>query len=148
MELSPNPMDLFPVGGKGRGRETTVALVRRAAVTSLAAVTVMKTITGSAVGRGIAIVSVTVRETESASGNIATVSWRGRCVFCLCVCFLFAGIVYMLYFSLISSRGQVSDQVRLNVQLFFLCQFSFFYVVRCASTQVPLYWCVLCLKIV
>lgn len=77
MELSPNPMDRFQVGGKGRGRETTVALVRRAAVTSLAAATVMRTITGSAVGRGTAIVSATVRETESVSGNIATVSWRG-----------------------------------------------------------------------
>lgn len=74
--------------GKGPGRGTTVALVKRTVGTSLAAETGTRTITGSVAARETAIASetVTARETENVKGNIATVSWRGRCVSCLFLC--------------------------------------------------------------
>lgn len=74
MELSPNPMALCRADGNGPGRGTTVALVRSIAA-SLAAETDTRTITESAVASGTVIVretaTVTARETENVSGNIA-----------------------------------------------------------------------------
>lgn len=92
--------------GKGPGRGTTVALVKKTVGTSLAAETGTRTITGSVAARETAIASetVTARETENVKGNIATVSWRGRCVSCLFLClsvFLLFSFRIQMYLHLI-----------------------------------------------